>query len=70
MRTKEKIYEIRLGRTESVIIQNAQAEFMGKVFDLARESFLKGKELEIVWTNVDDDTFDGLTDRAKKFGDD
>lgn len=55
MRTKDKIYEIRLGKTESVIIQNAQGEFMSKVFDLARESFLEGEELEIVWTNADDD---------------
>ena len=54
MRTKEKIYEIRLGKTESVIIQNAQGDFMSKVFDLARESFLEGKELEITWLNAED----------------
>lgn len=51
----ERIYEIRLGKTSSIPIEIAQGTFMGKVFDLARESKLEGKELDIVWTNAEED---------------
>ena len=44
---EEQIYEIKLGKSSSAIIEWKQTEFMGKVFELIKESKLIEKELEI-----------------------
>ena len=49
---KERIYEIRLTKTDSIPIEHAQNKFMEGVYALAKGSNLIGHGIEIEWTNT------------------